>query len=236
MSSSANPGVSIPEEPHYDVYLMPGLGLDEQIFANISLRKGRLCRMYWLEPEPNEELLAYVHRLSTQVESTGRPRVLIGHSFGGIVVQELQRVIKADKLVLISTLTSAHEMPFNLRLLKYTRLHYLIRTFLLIQTLQLWGLRHGYDTKKLRGVFKSAAGRLSSRYFRWAVDQVVCWQPVSLSCPVLRIHGSRDRTFPIKPEGIFTIEDGDHLLVYKHGSAISRRIDDFLTGINTGIE
>jgi pimeloyl-ACP methyl ester carboxylesterase len=180
---------------------MPGLGLDEQIFANISLRTGRLCRMYWLEPQPNEALAAYAGRLAAQVENTGRPRVLVGHSFGGIMVQELQRIVKAEKLVLISTITSPQEMPFNLCLLKYTKLHYLIHTSLLNHSLWFWGPGHGYDTEKLRGIFKSSAGRLSSRYFRWAVDKVVNWQAASPDCPILRIHGSRDRTFPIMPKG-----------------------------------
>ena len=185
--------------------------------------------MHWLEPKPNEELSTYVYRLSAQVENTGRPRVLVGHSFGGILVQELQRVVKVEKLVLISTITSPHEMPFNLRLLKYTKLHFLIRTILLNQTLKLWGALHGYDTEKLRDIFKSSASRMSSHYFRWAVDKVVNWQSISSNCPVLRIHGSRDRTFPLTPDGNFTTEPGDHLLVYKHGPAISQRIDAFLT-------
>jgi pimeloyl-ACP methyl ester carboxylesterase len=217
----------------YDIYLMPGLGLNHHIFDQLSFRSGNVYYLNWLEPQVDESLSSYTRRLSQMINKGRNPLVLIGHSFGGVLVQELHRLIQADKLVLISTIHSPQELPFQLRLLKYTRLHRLIRTDVLKCSVRLWGGKHGYDTPELKALFRQSAGQLSHYYFRWAVEQIVCWTTVPTPCTVLRIHGTADKTFPFQRiGGASAIEKGDHLAVYKHGPLISHLIDGFLQSPN----
>jgi pimeloyl-ACP methyl ester carboxylesterase len=147
----------------YDIYLMPGLGLNHHIFDQLSFRSGNVYYLNWLEPQVDESLSSYTRRLSQMINKGRNPLVLIGHSFGGVLVQELHRLIQADKLVLISTIHSPQELPFQLRLLKYTRLHRLIRTDVLKCSVRLWGGKHGYDTPELKALFRQSAGQLGRR-------------------------------------------------------------------------
>jgi len=218
----------------YDIYLMPGLGLDHRIFDQLSFRSGNVYYLNWLEPLVNESLSSYTERLSRMIKKGPNPLVFIGHSFGGVLVQELHRLVQAYKLVLISSIHSPQELPFQLRLLKYTRLHRLIRTDVLKGSLWIWGGKHGYDTPELQALFRQSAGQLSHYYFRWAVEQIVCWTTVPTPCTILRIHGTEDKTFPFQRIGGATaIEKGDHLAVCKHGPLISKLIDEFLQGPNS---
>src|SRR4051812_45161996 len=113
--------------PEYDVYLMPGLGLDQRIFENLSIEAVNQVRLNWLEPERKEPLREYVRRLAGSIKDNRRPIALVGHSFGGIVMQEMQQLVRADKLILLSTIVSAHELPLPFRLLRYVPLHGCIR-------------------------------------------------------------------------------------------------------------
>ncbi|MCW8850061.1 MAG: hypothetical protein OQJ81_08815, partial [Melioribacteraceae bacterium] len=83
------------EKPH--VYLMPGLGFDERIFYNLQFENAVPHYLKWEEPQINESLANYVKRISEQINNT-KPFILIGHSFGGIIVQEISKIITTEKV------------------------------------------------------------------------------------------------------------------------------------------
>ena len=78
----------------YDVYMMPGMAANPLIFERINLPKNyRINYLEWLMPIGDEKLNNYVRRLSKSVK--GKNIVLIGVSFGGIIVQEIAKIIDA---------------------------------------------------------------------------------------------------------------------------------------------
>ncbi|MES2734538.1 MAG: alpha/beta hydrolase [Bacteroidota bacterium] len=213
----------------YDIYMMPGLGLNHRIFENLSLNSNNVFALHWSEPQKKETLLAYVWRLAQQINKSSNPIILIGHSFGGVMVQELQKVVQAEKLILISTITSHQELPINLAVVKHFKLHHFTSISFMQFSFHFWGRWHGYDSAYLKALFLDSTGQLSSYYFNWAVKTLVNWKSTGVLCPILRIHGSKDKTFPYKKiNQAHTIEGGDHLMVHKKGAAISELINDFL--------
>jgi esterase/lipase len=68
----------------------------------------------WIDPQQNESLQSYASRLCEKI--THNNPVLIGVSFGGIIVQEMSRIISCKKVVIISSVKSYKEFPIHILL------------------------------------------------------------------------------------------------------------------------
>ena len=82
---------------------MPGLAAGPSIFENIKLPEEQF-EMYFLEwflPIENESIESYALRMTQKI--THNNPVLIGVSFGGVLVQEMAKIIKTDKVIIISS-------------------------------------------------------------------------------------------------------------------------------------
>src|SRR5690606_8966344 len=113
-----------------DVYFMPGMAANPSIFEYIKLPENqyRVHYLEWIIPEKNETLQGFVKRLILGIKHENP--ILIGVSFGGIIVQEIAKVIPVKKVVVISSVKTKYELPRRMILAKYTGLHRLIPTSL----------------------------------------------------------------------------------------------------------
>ena len=88
------------------VYLMPGMAANPSIFEHIKLPENKF-KIHWLEwimPVKDEPLSNYALRMTQQIKE--EDVVLLGVSFGGILVQEMSKHIKVKKLIVVSSVTS----------------------------------------------------------------------------------------------------------------------------------
>ena len=111
-----------------NIYLMPGMAANPSIFENIKLPKSEF-RIIWLEwfiPEKNESLAHYAKRMCDKVDQPNV--VLLGVSFGGILVQEMAKFITVKKLIVVSSIKSKHELPKHMQLLKVTKAYKILPT------------------------------------------------------------------------------------------------------------
>ena len=71
------------------VYLMPGLAASSSIFERIALptESFEVILLDWVQPKKDETLVSYAQRMAEKVVHENA--VLIGVSFGGILVQYL---------------------------------------------------------------------------------------------------------------------------------------------------
>ena len=83
------------------VYFMPGMAASSAIFEHIILPNDifEIHLMEWILPNLNEPLLDYAKRVATQIKHQNI--VLIGVSFGGVLVQEIATFITVKKLIII---------------------------------------------------------------------------------------------------------------------------------------
>ena len=103
------------------VYLMPGMAANPTIFENIKLPEDKY-QIHWLEwkiPVKDETLESYAKRMILDIKHENI--VLLGVSFGGILVQEISKHIKLKKLFVVSSVKSHHELPKRLKFLKHTK-------------------------------------------------------------------------------------------------------------------
>ena len=91
--------------------MMPGLAASSMVFENIKLdcKKYSLHRIDWIQPKKNESIKTYCVRLSKKIKH--KNPVLLGVSFGGIIAQELDKIIKVKKLIIVSSVKSHKEYP-----------------------------------------------------------------------------------------------------------------------------
>ena len=102
------------------VYLMPGLAASPLIFEYIKLPEEQFG-MHWLEwiiPELDEPISAYAKRMTKQIKHENI--VLLGVSFGGILVQEMSKHINLRKLIVVSSVKTKYELPKRMKFIKIT--------------------------------------------------------------------------------------------------------------------
>ncbi|MEP0264308.1 alpha/beta hydrolase [Dokdonia sp.] len=201
------------------IIFIPGLGYDHRIFKSLELSYPMIAYLDWIDPKKGEHIHAYAQRLFSKIKDDAQDIVLIGHSLGGIVAQEIASVHKIHKVILLSSITSRKEMPFSFRIAKPLRLDLFFTKEISIHTINYWGKSHGFETKSDKQLFKDMVGLQSNRYLQWALRELSSWHAPKLpnTTQLIQIHGTRDKTFPIKhinhPDII--IEQGTHIFVYK---------------------
>jgi len=209
------------------LYFLPGLGFDERIFNNLELENKNINYLKWLEPNRNETLGDYVKRIAEQIIPSDKPLILIGHSFGGIIVQEISKFIDVKKLIIISSIKSKEEIPITFSFLKIFPLYKLINTNLIIKSFPIWAKAFGYNSEKGRKLFVEMLSNSSDNYFKWAMDKIINWSDDnSRSKNLIHIHGTNDKTFPIRLiKNPIVIKDGSHFMVNSKAEIISEILD-----------
>ena len=82
------------------VYLMPGMGANPRIFEFLSLsERYNVNFLTWISPHKNESLQDYAKRMCFRVKHQNP--ILVGVSFGGILVQEMASHIQCNKVIII---------------------------------------------------------------------------------------------------------------------------------------
>lgn len=204
------------------IYLLAGLGFDQRIFSNLELSKYNINYLNWLEPKINESLKSFVVRMTRQIVGTSSPIILIGHSFGGIIVQEISKLVNVEKVIIISSIKSKEEIPVTLKFFKHFPLYKFFNQKLILRSFPIWARAFGYNSEKGRNLFIQMISNCTDNYFRWALDKIVNWQGTGNSEKVIHIHGTRDKTFPIKQiKKPITITDGSHFMVFSKAEEVS---------------
>lgn len=213
-----------------EVYFVSGMCYNCSVFDNIQLPKGfRKHYIEWEIPSLDESLLEYAARMS-KIINRKRQVVLVGYSFGGMIVQEIAKFIDVEKIILISTMKNNQEIPNlfqvaksvnfadNLPMKLYNRSDFMISLF----NKYIYNL----PTKALEG-FMTVTDPV---YLRWSLRQITHWNSVwQYTTPIYHIHGTKDQVFPyeqiINP---ITIKGGDHLMIIKRSAEINKIINDIL--------
>ncbi len=196
------------------VYLMPGMAANPTIFEHIKLPETHY-KIHWLEwqiPEKNESFEAYAERMCAFIKHDNV--VLLGVSFGGMLVQEMSKFISLKKLFVVSSVKSHHELPKRLKLLKITKAYKILPTQLVSNIDLLAKYAFGETIKKRVDLYKRYLSVSDKRYLDWAIKQLVCWNQEKPHPDAIYIHGGKDIVFPHSCEGdCIVIKGGTHIMV-----------------------
>lgn len=196
------------------VYLMPGMAANPSIFEHINLPEEDF-RIHWLEwqiPDINETLNAYAQRMCQFIKHDNV--VLLGVSFGGILVQEMSKYLTLRKLIVVSSVKSHHELPKRLKLLKVTKAYKILPTSLVRNIDLLAKYAFGETIKKRVDLYKKYLSVNDKTYLDWAIKQVVCWDQEEPHPDAIYIQGDNDAVFPHSCGGNCTVvKGGTHIMV-----------------------
>lgn len=196
------------------VYFMPGLAASSTIFEKIKLPPDQFETHFleWIIPLEKETIESYAKRMSTLVQHPDA--VLIGVSFGGILVQEMASFLKLRKLIIISSVKSKYELPRRMKFAKATKIYKLIPTSLLKNTNFLIKYAFGTNVKNRLKLYQKFIYITDERYLNWAIEQVICWNRQQIDHSVVHIHGNADKVFPTKNiKDYICINKGNHLMI-----------------------
>ena len=218
------------------IYAIPGLGFDHRIYEGINIRDKELHYLNWIEPELNESIKNYAKRMAEKIKHDPANCILIGHSFGGIIAQEIAALIPIKKIVLISSIKSRKENTLNFKMVAPFRVHRFVSKKMTLNTFDYWGKYFGYETKEVQVLFKKMVALQSEQYLRWALYNLSIWKGVEGNkVPITHIHGSKDKTFPIKNinEPFVKIEGGTHMMVFNKPELMSKILNENLIADST---
>ncbi|MET3027581.1 alpha/beta hydrolase [Flavobacterium sp. UW10123] len=196
------------------VYFMPGLAASSSIFERIKLDED-IFETYLLEweiPNPKESLSDYALRISKNIKHENP--VLIGVSFGGILVQEISKHIKARKVIIISSVRSNHEFPRRMKIGKSTKAYKLIPMQLILNIEKLAKFSFGEKVNKRIKLYEKFLSVRDLGYLQWAVESVILWDRDQIDENVIHIHGDQDEVFPIKYiNKCILVKGGTHIMI-----------------------
>lgn len=193
---------------------MPGMAASPAIFERIHLDEDKFECFYlqWKIPEKGETLSQYAKRILEGV--VHKEPVLIGVSFGGILVQEMAKLIKVRKLIIISSVKSNKELPGRMRFAKYTGIHKLLPTRLVNNVELLTKYAFGEAVTKRLDLYNMYLSVRDKRYMDWAVDSIVKWEQEEPIEHTIHINGDKDTVFPISNiKSCIVVKGGTHIMI-----------------------
>jgi len=196
------------------VYLMPGMAANPTIFEYIKLPKDQF-QIHWLEwmiPNQKESLESYAKRMIAKIEHDNI--VLLGVSFGGILVQEMSKYMKLRKLFVVSSVKSKHELPKRMKLMKITKAYKILPTQLVSNIDFLAKYAFGETVTKRVELYKKYLSVSDKRYLDWAIKNVIEWNQEEPNKDAIYIHGDKDAIFPHScHDNCTVIKGGTHIMV-----------------------
>lgn len=204
------------------LYVVSGLGADFKVLEKIQFPANlEVVFLDWLVPKTAETLADYVRRMSEKID-VSEEFCLLGYSFGGIVVQEIDRLKPAKKVVILGSIKSDAEkskfikfgeithipqyLPHNIFNSKSAIAYAFIRRIFSPQNprmLEYFTVRHPY-------------------YLKWSIQRISEWK-FEENSKVIQILGDKDVVFPIKnSKPDFIIPGGTHLFPATRPKEVSK--------------
>ena len=210
------------------IYCISGFGADERVFSKLDFGNNDVHFIPWKIPEKGESIELYAGRMQKDIVHPNP--VLVGLSFGGMMSIEIAKIIPAEKVILLSSVRTRHELPFFMKITGKIHLNRLIpmKPYSILEPLENYNL--GVKTPEQKKLTKEYRNNLNLQYSNWAIDQVVSWKNEEIPTKVVHIHGTNDHIFPIRyiknPD--YVIRGGGHLLPMNNAEEVSGILKNIL--------
>lgn len=190
------------------------MAANPSIFEHIKLPEERYCihLLEWELPIKEETLSAYAKRMTTKIVHENP--VLLGVSFGGVLVQEMAKFIRVSKLIIVSSVKSKHELPRRMKLSRKLKLYKALPTKLIEDVDKLAKYAFGETVKNRVALYQKYLSMNDKHYLNWAIKEMVCWDQEAAPDDIIHIHGDQDRVFPKKYiKNCIPVDGGTHIMI-----------------------
>lgn len=193
---------------------MPGLAASSAIFERIQLDEAIFVihLLEWEIPLQKENLQSYAKRMAQKIKE--EQVVLVGVSFGGVLVQEMAAFVAVRKLIIISSVKTNLEVPLRMKIAKSTKAYKLVPTKLLQNIEVLDYFSFGAAIKQRLKLYKKYLSVRDKNYLEWAIEQMILWDRTKPDPSVVHIHGDADEVFPIRNiQNCIVVKGGTHIMI-----------------------
>lgn len=210
------------------LYVISGLGADFKVLEKLRFPdEVEVVFLDWLIPDVNEPFEHYVYRFAEKIDDR-KPFMILGYSFGGIIAQEINRIKRAEKIVLLGSIRSSKEKSRFMRAGEVTG----IPRFLPVRLFNDNSARiYMYFRKLLDPKNPKLLQYFTVRdpyYLKWSIEKIAAWK--SDETPdVVQIMGDRDIVFPIRncrPD--YVVRGGSHLFPATRSREVSAILEKVL--------
>lgn len=212
------------------VYFMPGLAASPSIFEHIKLDENEfeIHLLEWKIPHKGETLQEYAKRMTEEIKNENP--ILVGVSFGGILVQEMNRIIKVRKTIIISSVKCNKEFPRRMKFAKLTSIYKIFPTSI-VQNIEKY-MPDSINKKFLKGrkeLYKMYLSVRDKQYLDWSLEKIILWDRETPDPNVIHIHGSSDEVFPMKYiKNCIVLEGGAHVMILNRAKWLNEKLPDLL--------
>jgi pimeloyl-ACP methyl ester carboxylesterase len=171
------------------------LGTDERVFDHLSI-DAKMKFIPWLRPLKNETIKKYSLRMGEKIQHPSP--VLLGVSFGGMIGIEIAKQIPLAKLIIVSSIKTANELPGWMKLTGKFQLHKILPTRSYKITERYDNRRLGISNEEERKLVNAYREKMDPVYYNWAVHQVLNWKNNWYPADIYIYMGIMTKYFPLK--------------------------------------
>ncbi len=211
---------------------MPGMAASPKIFEFLDLQSPfEMHLLSWFSPKQNESLNSYAKRMCDRVNH--KNPILLGVSFGGVLVQEMAKHIRVRNTIIISSIKNNTELPFPMKMAQKTNAHRLLPTKWINNIDHLALFAFGTGIKKRIALYQRYLSDRNPEYLNWAIDCLVHWDQKKTPKDLIHIHGISDTVFPIRNllEPFIKIKGG-HAIIITQANWFNDELPKLLTKKN----
>ena len=212
----------------YDVFLMPGMSANPKIFEFIKLPSNfKFHYLEWKMPYKNESISEYAVRTRSLIK--GNNIILIGVSFGGILVQEISKIIKCKKVIIISSVKSNKELPILMQIGKKTRAYKFLNIKWIHDFESLALFVFGPIVRNRIDLYRKYLSVRDENYLKWSIHQIVNWEQKKPIKDIIHIHGTNDLVFPsIYIKNAIFIKGGNHAMILRKAKWFNKNLPEII--------
>lgn len=208
------------------LYVISGLGADFKVLEKINFPENlEVVFLDWLIPEYNEEFHHYVERMAARVDDS-EPFSLLGYSFGGFIVQEIDKIKPAEKVVILGSIKSDKEKSRFIKFGEISRItKYLPQRMFNVNSAIVYSAARSFVDPKNPKLMQYFTVR-DQYYLKWAIEKVSEWK-FEENPKVIQILGSKDIVFPVKySKPDYIIQNGTHLFPATKPKEVSKILNE----------
>lgn len=213
------------------LYLLPGHGSDERVFSKLHLAEYfDTIHIHYPIPFKNETMKEYALRISWQIDAS-QPFSLLGVSLGGMIAVELNDLLNPEKVIIVSSAANKDELPARYLFVNQAELDRVPTANFYKNTAKLAQKVVEPDRKNEAELFNSMLARKVPLFIKRAAHLIVNWERSGKKKKnVFHIHGTADRTIPIRNiEADYIVENGSHMMALTCAPEITRAIMQFFS-------
>ncbi len=193
---------------------MPGMAANSSIFDGINLSEEtfQVHKLDWFLPKKGISFEDYAKEMAKLIVHNNP--VLIGVSFGGLLIQEIAKNIPTRKVIVVSSVKSRNELPKRMIFAKYTKAHKLLPTGLVNNMELLAKYAFGESVNKRLDLYEKYLSVRDKYYIDWSIDKLVNWKQTRPLPNTVHIQGELDAVFPINNiKNCISVKNGKHAMI-----------------------